>query len=74
MVLEKTLQSPFGSKEMELVGDQCKRCKRHSFDPWVGKVPWRRAWQPTPVFLLGKSHRWRRLADYSLWGWRVGHN
>ena len=28
---------------------------RHVFDPWVGKIPWRRAWQPTPVFLLGIS-------------------
>ena len=29
---------------------RCRRCKRHGFDPWVRKVPWRRAWQPTPVF------------------------
>ena len=28
---------------------------KHRFDPWVGKIPWRRAWQPTPVFLPGKS-------------------
>ena len=35
---------------------QCRRCKRHGFDPWVGKIPWRRAWQPTPAFLLEKSH------------------
>ena len=31
------------------------QCKRHRFDPWVGKIPWRRKWQPTPVFLPGKS-------------------
>ena len=30
--------------------------KRHGFDPWVGKTPWRRAWQPTLVFLPGESH------------------
>ena len=30
--------------------------KRCEFDPWVGKIPWRRAWQPTPVFLPGESH------------------
>ena len=30
---------------------QCRRCKRRGFDPWVRKIPWRRAWQPTPVFL-----------------------
>ena len=29
------------------------QCRRHRFDPWVGKIPWRRKWQPTPVFLLG---------------------
>ena len=34
---------------------QCRRHKRHRFDPWVGKIPWRRAWPPTPV-LLGESH------------------
>ena len=35
------------------------------FDPWVGKIPWRRKWQPTPVFLLGESHGQRSLAGYS---------
>jgi len=30
---------------------------RRRFDPWVGKIPWRRAWQPSPVFLLGEPHR-----------------
>ena len=34
-------------------------------DPWVGKIPWRRAWQPTPVFLPGESHGQRSLAGYS---------
>ena len=34
---------------------QYRRYKTHSFDPWVGKIPWRRAWQPTPVFLPGES-------------------
>ena len=38
------------------------------FDPWVEKIPWRRKWQPTSVFLLGKLHRQRRLADYNPWG------
>ena len=33
----------------------CLQCGRPGFDPWVGKIPWRRAWQPTPVFLLGES-------------------
>ena len=34
-------------------------------DPWVGKIPWRRAWQPTPLFLLGESHGQRSLVGYS---------
>ena len=38
------------------------------FDPWVGKIPWRRKWQPTPVFLPGKSHGQRTLAGYRPWG------
>ena len=38
------------------------------FDPWVGKIPWRRKWQPTPVFLPGESRRQRNLAGYSPWG------
>ena len=35
---------------------QCRRQKRCRFDPWVGKIPWRRTLQPTPVFLPGESH------------------
>src|SRR5574337_262454 len=41
---------------------QCRRCKRVGFNPWVGKIPWRRKWQPTPVFLPGKFHEQRSLA------------
>ena len=46
------------------------QCRRHGFNPWVGKIPWRRKWQPTPVFLSGKSHGQRSLMDYSSWGHR----
>jgi len=35
------------------------------FNPWVGKIPWRRAWQPSTVFLLGESHGQRSLVGYS---------
>ena len=35
---------------------QCRRHKRYGFDSWVGKIPWRWKWQPTPVFLPGESH------------------
>ena len=41
------------------------QCRRHGFDPWVGKIPWRRKWQPTPVFLPGESDGQRSLAGYS---------
>ena len=44
---------------------QCRRGRRGSFDPWVGKIPWRRAWQPAPVFLPGKPHGPRGLAGCS---------
>ena len=44
---------------------QCRRCKRHGFDPWVRKIPWRRSWQPTPVFLPGESHGQMSLEDCS---------
>ena len=44
---------------------QCRRCR---FSPWVGKIPWRRKWQPSPVFLPGESHGQRSLAGFSLWG------
>ena len=44
---------------------QCRRCE---FDPRVRKIPWRRKWQPTLVFLPGKSHGQRSLVAYSPWG------
>ena len=47
---------------------QCWRCKRHRFDPWFrdpGPCPWRRAWQPAPVFLPGESLGQRSLSGYS---------
>ena len=47
---------------------QCRRHKRHRFNLWVRKTPWRRAWQPTPVFLPIKSHGQRSLVGYSLKG------
>ena len=40
---------------------QSRKCERRGFDPWVGRIPWRRAWQPTPVFLPGESHEQRNL-------------
>ena len=46
---------------------QCKRYKRHGFSPWVGKIPWRWSWQPTP-FLPGEPYGQSNLAGYSLQG------
>ena len=46
----------------------CRRWKWCGFNPWIGKIPWRREWLPTPVFLLGKSHGQRSLMGYSPWG------
>ena len=57
-------QFPGGAsgKESACQGMRCE------FDSWVGKILWRRRWQPTPVFLPGEFHGQRRLAGYSPWG------
>ena len=52
----------------------CLQCGSPRFDPWVGKIPWRRKWQPTPVLLPGEPHGLRSLGGYSPWGRRVGHD
>ena len=48
---------------------QCRRLKRCGLDPWVGKIPWRKAWELTPVFLLGEYHGQRSLVDSSPGGY-----
>ena len=52
--------------------EQCKefacQCRRLGFNPWVRKIPWRRKWKPTAVFLPEKFHGHRTLAGYSPWG------
>ena len=53
---------------------QCRTCRRRGFNPWVGKIPWGRKGQPTPVFLPEKFHGQRSLAGYSLWGHSVKHD
>ena len=42
--------------ETLMLGKIFVQCRRRRFDPWVGKIPWRREWQPMPVFLPGESH------------------
>ena len=44
------------------------KCRRPRFDPWVGKIPWRKEWQPTLVFVPGEFYGQRSLAGYSPWG------
>ena len=44
------------------------QCRRSAFDPWFGKIPWRRAWQPTPVFLPGESPWTEEPGGYRPWG------
>ena len=46
----------------------CLQFRRPEFIPWIGKIPWRRIWQPTLVFLPGKSRGQRSLVGYSPWG------
>ena len=62
------LFEPPGKPQWERICLQCRRSKRYGFSPWVGNIPWSRAWQPTSVFLLGESQGPRSLAGYSPWG------
>ena len=59
----KTL-SPNRAYQVAQMVKICVQCRRPGFYPWVGKNPWRRAWQPTPVFFPGKSHGQRSLVGY----------
>ena len=52
---------------MPLAQGICLQCRRPGFNPWVRKIPRRRGWQPTPVFLPGESHGQRNLVAYSPW-------
>ena len=58
-----------------VVKESTCQCRRHGFDPWVGKIIWRRKWQPTPVFLPGESHRWKEPGGLqSIRSQRMGHD
>ena len=63
---------PGGASGRKKPACQCRRRKRRGFDPWVGRIPWRRAWLPTPVFFPGGAHGQRSLAGYGPWRWGVG--
>ena len=53
---------------------QCRRHKRGGFDPWVGMIPLRRAWQSTPVSWPGKSQGQRSMAGKSMGSYKVRHD
>jgi len=57
-----------GASLVVQVVKNCLQCRRPRFYPRLGKIPWRRKWLPTPVFLPGKLHGQRSLAGYSPWG------
>ena len=67
-------QSKYGGKVMSAkvnlslkgLQDIPCQCRRQGLDPWVKKTPWRRKWQPTPIFLPGESHGQRSLEDYTV--------
>ena len=63
--------SPWGHKESDMTEPLHYTTKRGKFNPWVGKILWSRKWQPTPVFLPGKSHGQRNLVVSR---GRVGHD
>ena len=63
---------PIGSVVKNLPAS--RRCRRLGFDPWVGKIPWRRSWQPIPACWPGKSHGQRSLAGCSTRGHKERHN
>ena len=61
------------AQQLKKIKSTCQG-RRHGFDPWVGKIHWRRKGQPIPVFLPGKPHGQRSLVGYSPLGHkRVGH-
>ena len=65
------LQSSYEAFRASLVAEMVKnqlQCRRPRFNSWVRKIPWRREWKPTPVFLLGESHLQRSLERYCPWG------
>ena len=77
LILFKSLEIGLASPHVALRLPRCLSCKestwkcrRHKFNSWVGKIPWRRKWQPTPVCLPRKSHEQRNLANCSPWGYK----
>ena len=67
-VIFKQYKFVWGFPDSSMVKNPICNVERLRFSSWVGKIPWRRAWQPTPVLLPGEFHGQRSLAGYSPWG------
>ena len=67
-ILAMTFRTPLGLPWWLRWLRICLQCRRPGFDPWMGKIPWRKEWQPTPVFLPLELHGQKRLVGYSPWG------
>ena len=73
-IRSKGLSRWLSGKRICLPMQEMQETQRHRFNPLIGKIPWRRKWQRTPVFLPGKFHGQRSLESYSPWDGRVGHD
>ena len=58
----------YGASLVAQTVKNCRQCRRPGFDPWAGKMLWRREWLPTPMFLPGEFYGQRSLVGYGLWG------
>ena len=63
-----TFRAPPGGATDKEPTYQCRKLGRGVFDPWVGKIPWRKEWHTPPVFLPGKFHGQRSPLGYNPWG------
>ena len=63
LILESSQKSDTNSNSSSYL--RCRSCRRRGFNLWVREIPWRRKWQPTPVFSPGESHGQRSLVGYS---------
>jgi len=68
LVMRSTMDLDWRFPSGSVVKNPPVNARRPKFDAWVRKMPWRRKWQPIPVFLRGESHGQRSLAGYSPWG------